>query len=67
MKEIKGERLHVWLSATQTRRRLVGRGYGVRRVYSAGRHEAVIVHTATGEHRRELEAIFRDVLEPPSA
>jgi len=62
MKRIKGERLHVRLGASQVRERLKGLGYGVRKVYSTGRQEAVIIHTATGEHRRELEAIFQDVV-----
>ena len=62
MNQIKGYRLHVQLSASATRRRLKGHGFGVRKVQSAGRGEAVIVHTATGQHRRELEALFRDVL-----
>jgi hypothetical protein len=62
MKQLKGERLHVKLSASQVRQRLKGHGYGVRKVCSAGRQEAVIIHTATGAHRRELEAIFQDVL-----
>jgi hypothetical protein len=62
MNQIKGDRLYVQLSASQTRRRLTGRGYGVRKVRCAGRGEAVIIHTATGQHRRELEALFRDVL-----
>lgn len=65
MNQIKGERLYVRLSASQARQRLQGVGYGVRKVYSAGRQQAVIIHTATGEHKRELEAIFRDVLETP--
>lgn len=62
MNHIKGYRLHVQLSASQARRRLRGHGYGVRKVQSAGRGEAVIIHTATGQHRRELETLFRDVL-----
>ena len=65
MKHIKGERLYVGLSASQTRRRLKGLGYGVRKVESAGRDEAVIIHTATGEHRRELCALLADVLITP--
>lgn len=65
MKYIKGERLFVRLSASQARRRLRGFGFGVRKVYSAGRGQAIIVHTATGQHRRELEAMFADVLEQP--
>ncbi|MBL7037799.1 MAG: hypothetical protein ISR77_04170 [Pirellulaceae bacterium] len=62
MTNIKGDRLHVRLSASQTRRRLKGLGFGVRKVESAGRNEAVIIHTATGEHRRELHAVFQDVI-----
>jgi len=62
MTNIKGDRLHVRLSASQTRRRLKGLGFGVRKVESAGRNEAVIIHTATGEHRRELCAVFQDVI-----
>ena len=62
MAEIKGERLYVHLSASQTRRRLQGLGFGVKKVQSAGRNEAVIIHTATGEHRRELLAIFADAV-----
>jgi DNA transformation protein and related proteins len=61
MNQIKGYRLHVQLSASQARRRLKGHGYGVRKVQSAGRGEAVIIHTATGQHRRELQALFGDV------
>jgi uncharacterized protein (TIGR00730 family) len=64
MNEIKGHRLYVKLGASQVRRRLKGLGYGVRKVESAGRGEAVIVHTATGQHLRELRAIFQDVLAP---
>jgi uncharacterized protein (TIGR00730 family) len=64
MKEMKGQRLYVKLGASQVRRRLKGLGYGVRKVESAGRGEAVIVHTATGQHLRELQAIFQDVLLP---
>jgi hypothetical protein len=63
MKRLTGERLYVRLSASQARRRLKGLGYGVKKVFSAGRGQAIIVHTATGEHRRELEAIFRDVMD----
>ena len=65
MKHIKGERLFVRLSASQVRQRLKGIGFGVRKVYSVGRQEAVIIHTATGEHRRELESIFQDVIDSP--
>ena len=62
MNQIKGYRLHIQLSASQARRRLKGHGFGVRKVQSAGRGEAVVIHTATGQHRRELEALFCDVL-----
>jgi len=61
--ETKGERLYVRLSASQTRRRLHGLGFGVRKVESAGRNRAVIIHTATGDHRREILAILEDVIE----
>lgn len=64
MNTLKGYRLYVQLSASQTRRRLRGHGFGVRKVQSAGRAEAVIIHTATGQHRRELEALFQDVIKP---
>jgi hypothetical protein len=62
MGDLKGERLHVRLSASQARRRVKGLGYGIRKVQSAGRNEAVIIHTATGEHRRELLRILSDLL-----
>ncbi len=62
MSDFKGERLYVRLSASQARRRVKGLGYGIRKVQSVGRNEAVIVHTATGEHRRELLALLQDVL-----
>jgi DNA transformation protein and related proteins len=62
MNEIKGDRLYVDLSASQTRRRLQGHGFGVRKVHSNGRNQAVIIHTATGQHRDELHALFADVI-----
>ncbi len=62
MTGIKGERLYVRLGASQVRRRLKGRGFGVRKVASVGRREAVIFHTATGQHLRELRTIFQDLL-----
>jgi DNA transformation protein len=61
MHEFKGARLFVNLGASQTRRRLKGFGHGVRQVQTAGTGKAVIIHTATGEHLRELEAKFADV------
>lgn len=54
-------RLFVNLGASQTRRRLKGFGHGVRKVETAGSDKAVITHTATGEHLRQLEAKFADV------
>jgi len=60
MKEFKGDRLYVNLSASQVRRRLKGYGFGVKKVESAGRNQAVIIHTATGQHLRELERLFAD-------
>ena len=66
MKQIKGDRLYVELNASQARRRLKGHGFGVRKVESAGTHRAVIIHTATGQHLRELEQLFQDVIAPPS-
>jgi DNA transformation protein len=61
MPEVKGEKLFVNLSASQTRRRLKGFGHGVRQVQNAGRNQAAIVHTATGRHLQELENKFADV------
>lgn len=49
------------LSAAETRRRLRGFGHGVRKIHSAGRHQAVVIHTATGRNLAELEAKFADV------
>jgi hypothetical protein len=42
---------------------LKGHGFGVRKVETAGNNRAVIIHTATGEHLRQLEALFEDVIE----
>ena len=61
MPDPKGSRLFVNLSPSQARRRLKGFGHGVRKVQSAGRNQAVIIHTATGQHLSELEAEFADV------
>jgi DNA transformation protein len=61
MTDIRGDRLYVNLSASQVRRRLKGFGHGVRRIQSAGKNRAVIIHTATGQHVDELEAVFGDV------
>src|SRR6476620_2396696 len=56
-----GLHLFVNLGASQARRRLKGFGHGVRKVQSAGRNRATIIHTATGKHLRELESLFTDV------
>lgn len=54
-------KLFVNLGASQARRRLKGFGHGVRKVETAGAEKAVVTHTATGEHLRQLEAKFADV------
>src|SRR5437867_1774232 len=61
MADPKGDKLYVNLSASQVRRRLKGVGYGVRKVHSAGRNLAVVIHTAVGHNLRALQAIFADV------
>lgn len=61
MADPKGRFLLVNLSASQTRRRLKGFGHGVRKIQSAGKNQALIIHTATGEHLAELEHKFADV------
>ena len=61
MTNVKGDKLFVNLGASQARRRLKGFGHGVRKVQSVGRNQAVIIHTATERHLRELEAKFADV------
>ena len=60
MTDIKGYRLYVNLGASQVRRRLKGFGRGIRRIQSAGKNRAVVIHTATGQHLEELEAVFGD-------
>ncbi|MGE0756424.1 MAG: hypothetical protein AB7O38_05370 [Pirellulaceae bacterium] len=67
MSFINGQRLYVRLGASQTRRRLKGHGLGVRKVESAGTGRSVVIHTATGQHLRELQALFHDVLDIPPA
>ena len=66
MSDIKGDRLYVNLSASQARRLLKGFGHGVRKIQSAGKNRAVIIHTATGQHLRELEAALGDVRVSPA-
>lgn len=62
-----GDRLYVNLGASAARRRLKGRGLGVRKVESAGKNRAAIVHTATGPNLRKLEALFSDALDTETA
>ena len=54
------DKLLVNLSASQTRKRLKGHGFGVRRVEAVGNNQSVIVHTATGGHFQELKSLFAD-------
>jgi DNA transformation protein len=61
MADPQGARLYVNLSASQARKRLKGFGHGVRKVQSAGKNRAAIIHTATGRHLDELAAKFADV------
>jgi hypothetical protein len=61
MADPKGRKLLVNLSASQTRKRLKGFGHGVRKIQSAGKNQAVVIHTATGQHLDELRAQFDDV------
>ncbi|HXY33651.1 MAG TPA: hypothetical protein VEI07_05445 [Planctomycetaceae bacterium] len=58
------DRFYVLLSASQARRRLKGRGFGVKKVATAGKNRAVIFHTATDQHLEELVTVFKDVIEP---
>ncbi len=61
MPEPKGSHLFVNLSPSQARKRVKGFGHGVKKVQSAGRNQALLIHTATGQHLEELEALFADV------
>jgi hypothetical protein len=61
MADPQGEILIVNLAAAAVRRRLKGFGHGVRKIQSAGRNRAAVIHTATGRHLRELVAVFADV------
>lgn len=63
---IKPQHLHVTLGASKVRRRLEGHGFGVRKIETAGKNRAVIIHTATGEHLRQLESLFHGVIEAKS-
>ena len=53
--------LYVTLNASQTRKRLQGHGLGVRKVAATDRNQSVILHTVTGRHLRDLEALFSDL------
>ena len=66
MRKIDTYKLTVNLSASQTRKRLKGHGFGVRKVQADDRHRAVIEHTATGGHLRDLAALFADVISSES-
>lgn len=59
--EPKGDQLYVNLGVSQAKKRLRGFGHGVRKVQTAGRHQAVIIHTALGRNLLELQALFADV------
>lgn len=61
MSDLKGDKLYVNLGASQTRRRLKIFGHGVRKVQSAGKNQAVIIHTAIGRSLAELQGKFADV------
>ena len=65
MVDPKGDKLYVNLSASQVRRRLKGFGHGVRKIQSAGKNRAVVIHTATGQHLDELVAVLGDVKVSP--
>jgi hypothetical protein len=58
MSDVKGYRMYVNLGASQTRRRLKGVGCGVKKVETAGKNRALIIHTATGDHRARLCSLF---------
>ena len=62
MKHATTDKLYVNLSASQVRKRLKGHGFGVKKVQSAGRNQAAVIHTATGQHLRELTALLADVM-----
>lgn len=63
MTDIQGGFLYVTVSASEARRRLKGRGLGVRRIESAGKGRAAVVHSATGKHLRQLESLFQDAID----
>lgn len=67
MTRVDKQKLYVNLSASQARKRLRGHGFGVRRVEAVDRNQAVIVHTATGQHLQELKSLLGDVVMASSA
>ena len=58
MTESTSGNLYVKLSASEIRRRLKGHSFGVRRIETAGRGRAVIVHTAMGKHLRQTASVI---------
>ncbi len=62
MSKVTTDDLYVNLSASQTRKRLKGYGFGVRKVEAVDRNQSVIIHTATGDHLRQLRSLFADVM-----
>ena len=60
MADPKGDHLYVNLAASEVRRRLKGFGHGVRKIQSAGKNRALVIHTATDRHLEELKAVFWD-------
>ncbi|MCA9123781.1 MAG: hypothetical protein H6822_00545 [Planctomycetaceae bacterium] len=66
MTELTPDKLYVQLSASQTRKRLKGHGLGVKRVEAVDRKQCVVVHTATGDHLRELRSLFAGLLQSQS-
>ena len=61
MNDPKGDHLYINLAASEVRRRLKGFGYGVRKIQSAGKNRALVIHTATDRHLEELKAVFGDM------
>ena len=58
MAEVPSQQLYVDLSVSQVRKLLKGRGLGVRRVEVVGKNKSAVIHTATGQHRRDLESLL---------
>ena len=59
--------LYVNLSASQVRKRLKGYGFGVKDIQASDRNQALIIHTATGDHLRDLQALFSDTASSSSS